>query len=125
MSKNLLKPTQIGDIHLTNRIALAPMTRTRALADGTPGDLMAEYYGQRAAAGLIIAEATGVDKSAIAWMGMPGAYKENHVAGWKKVVDSVHAKGGKIFLQIWHPGRATPQPSDKRSATCCSLCHSS
>ena len=66
MNKKLLKPTQIGDIRLTNRVVLAPKTRTRAVADGTPSDLMAEYYGQRAAAGLVIAEATGVDNSAIA-----------------------------------------------------------
>lgn len=107
MNKKLLEPTQIGDLQLTNRIALAPMTRTRAEPDGTPNDLMAEYYGQRATAGLVIAEATGVDSSAIAWMGMPGAYQESHVAGWKKVTDAVHSKGSKIFLQIWHPGRAT------------------
>lgn len=107
MSSNLLEPVQIGDLSLKNRIALAPMTRTRAAADGTPGDLMAEYYAQRASAGLVIAEATGIDVSAIAWMGMPGAYQESHIAGWKKVTDAVHAKGGTIFLQIWHPGRAT------------------
>jgi len=107
MNSHLLEPIQIGDIQLSNRIVLAPMTRTRAEEDGVPGDLMAEYYAQRAGAGLVIAEATGVDASAIAWMGMPGAYQESHVAGWKKVTDSVHAKGSKIFLQIWHPGRAT------------------
>lgn len=107
MKSNLLEPTQIGDLQLNNRIALAPMTRTRAAADGTPGDLMAEYYAQRASAGLVIAEATGVDISAIAWMSMPGAYQESHLDGWKKITDAVHAKGGTIFLQIWHPGRAT------------------
>ncbi|MDF7822947.1 alkene reductase [Pontiellaceae bacterium B12227] len=107
MTQNLLEPTQIGDLQLNNRIALAPMTRTRAAGDGTPGDLMAAYYAQRASAGLVIAEATGVDVSAIAWMGMPGAYQESHLAGWKKTTEAVHASGGKIFLQIWHPGRAT------------------
>lgn len=107
MNKSLLEPAQIGDLQLSNRIALAPMTRTRAEANGTPTDLMAEYYAQRASAGLVIAEATGVDTSAIAWMSMPGAYQESHLAGWEKVTESVHAKGGKIFLQIWHPGRAT------------------
>ena len=107
MNGTLLEPTQIGDIQLNNRIVLAPMTRTRAEADGTPSDLMAEYYAQRAGAGLVIAEATGVDNSAIAWMGMPGSYQASHVDGWKKTTDAVHAKGGKIFLQIWHPGRAT------------------
>jgi N-ethylmaleimide reductase len=107
MSSNLLEPTQMGDMQLNNRIVLAPMTRTRAETDGTPSDLMAEYYAQRASAGLVIAEATGIDNSAIAWMGMPGAYEESHAAGWKKTTDAVHAKGSKIFLQIWHPGRAT------------------
>ena len=83
------------------------MTRTRAEADNTPNALMAEYYAQRASAGLLIAEATAVAADAIAWQNMPGAYKEEHVAGWKLVTDAVHAKGGTIFLQIWHPGRAT------------------
>jgi len=107
MNSPLLESTQIGDIPLNNRIALAPMTRTRAEEGGTPGDLMAEYYAQRAGAGLVIAEATGVDVSAIAWMGMPGVYQEHHVTGWKKTTEAVHAKGSKIFLQLWHPGRAT------------------
>lgn len=107
MEKKLLAPIEIGNLTLRNRIALAPMTRTRAQPDGTPTDLMAEYYAQRASAGLVIVEATGVDHSAIAWMNMPGAYQESHLAGWKKVTEAVHAKGGTIFLQIWHPGRAT------------------
>ena len=107
MNSPLLESTQVGDIRLNNRVALAPMTRTRAEADGIPGDLMAEYYAQRAGAGLVIAEATGIDASAVSWMGMPMAYQESHVAGWKKITDAVHAKGSKIFMQIWHPGRAT------------------
>ena len=107
MTKQLLTPTQIGDLQLKNRVILAPMTRTRAKPDGTPTELMEEYYGQRATAGLVIAEATGVDSSAIAWMNMPGAYKDEHVNGWQKVTQVVHEKGGKIFLQLWHPGRAT------------------
>ena len=107
MTKQLLTPTQIGDLLLRNRVILAPMTRTRATPDGCPTELMAEYYGQRASAGLVIAEATGVDGSAIAWMNMPGIYKDEHVEGWKKTTQVVHKKGGKIFLQLWHPGRAT------------------
>ena len=106
-TQKLLEPVTIGDLSLANRIALAPMTRTRAEADGTPNDLMAKYYAQRASAGLVIAEATAIAGDAISWQGMPGAYKDEHVAGWKKVTDAVHAKGGRIFLQIWHPGRAT------------------
>jgi len=106
-TQKLLKPITIGDLSLPNRIALAPMTRTRAEADGTPTDLMAKYYAQRASSGLVIAEATAIAGDAISWQGMPGAYKDEHVVGWKKVTDAVHAKGGTIFLQIWHPGRAT------------------
>ena len=107
MTKQLLTPTQIGDIPLKNRVILAPMTRTRATPGGCPTELMAEYYGQRASAGLVIAEATGVDSSAIAWMNMPGIYNDEHVEGWKKTTQAVHQKDGKIFLQLWHPGRAT------------------
>ena len=107
MTQKLLESFQMGDLTLSNRVILAPLTRTRADADRTPNDLMAKYYEQRAGAGLIIAEATAIAEDAIAWMGMPGAYNEKHVAGWKKTTNAVHAKGSKIFLQIWHPGRAT------------------
>lgn len=106
-SKALLQPVTIGDLDLKNRVALAPMTRTRAQADGTPTELMAEYYGQRASAGLVIAEATAIAGNAIAWPGMPGAFTDAHVEGWKNVTRAVHDKGSRIFLQIWHPGRAT------------------
>ena len=107
MTDKLLTAIKLGDLQLHNRIVHAPMTRTRAQADNTPTALMAKYYAQRASAGLLIAEATAVAANAIAWLNMPGAYKEAHVAGWKKVTDAVHAEGGTIFLQIWHPGRAT------------------
>ncbi|MFT4901156.1 MAG: N-ethylmaleimide reductase [Lentimonas sp.] len=107
MAQQLLSPITVGGLPLNNRIAHAPMTRTRAEADHTPNALMAEYYAQRASAGLLIAEATAIASNGIAWQNMPGAYKDEHVAGWKKVTDAVHAKGGTLFLQIWHPGRAT------------------
>lgn len=107
MSQKLLEPTQIGDLEVKNRVALAPMTRTRAEPNRTPNELMAEYYAQRANAGLVIAEATAIFEKGIAWMGMPGVFADEHVVGWKKVVDAVHAKGSPIFLQIWHPGRNT------------------
>ncbi|MEM0965907.1 MAG: alkene reductase [Verrucomicrobiota bacterium] len=106
-TKALLTPTTIGDLSLRNRVVLAPMTRTRADSDGTPNELMAEYYGQRASAGLVIAEATAVAADGISWMGMPGAFEGKHIKGWRRIVDAVHEKGGTIFLQIWHPGRAT------------------
>ena len=87
MTKQLLTPTQIGDLPLKNRVILAPMTRTRATPNGTPTELMAEYYGQRATAGLVIAEATGVDSSAISWINMPGIYNDEHVGGWRKTTE--------------------------------------
>ncbi|MBK1876255.1 alkene reductase [Pelagicoccus mobilis] len=107
MTQQLLSPVTLGDLELPNRVAHAPMTRTRAEADGTPTALMAEYYSQRASAGLLIAEATAVSDNSISWQNMPGAFKPQHVEGWKLTTDAVHGKGGKIFLQIWHPGRAT------------------
>lgn len=99
MSKHLPEPVEIGGIKLINRVALAPMTRTRATSDGTPTDLMAEYYAQRASAGLVIAEATGVDVSAIAWMGMPGAYRVDHLAGWKKSPMRCMLKAAPFFCR--------------------------
>ena len=96
-TQKLLEPVTIGDLNLRNRIVLAPMTRTRAEADGTPNDTMAEYYTQRASAGLAIAEATAIAGNAIAWPGMPGSFNDAQVAGWKKVTDAVHEKGGTIF----------------------------
>lgn len=107
MQQTLFNPLSSGDLSLSNRIVHAPLTRTRAQADGTPSSLMAQYYAQRASAGLLIAEATAIAENGIAWQGMPGIFTDSHVEGWKKVTDAVHANGGKIFLQIWHPGRAT------------------
>lgn len=85
---------------------MAPLTRSRAEAGHVPGDLMAEYYSQRASAGLIIAEATMAMEGNSAFWAEPGIYSAEQVAGWKKVTDAVHAKGGRIFLQVWHGGRA-------------------
>lgn len=107
MTHQLLTSTKIGDIELKNRVVLAPMTRTRAESDRTPNELMAKYYAQRANAGLVIAEATAIFSEGIAWDGMPGIFTEAHIEGWKKTVDAVHKAGAPIYLQIWHPGRAT------------------
>jgi N-ethylmaleimide reductase len=97
---------QLGAISAPNRILMAPLTRCRADADHVPTTLMAEYYAQRAGAGLIIAEATmAMEGNSSFWM-EPGIYSAAQVAGWKKVTDAVHARGGRIFLQIWHGGRA-------------------
>jgi N-ethylmaleimide reductase len=103
----LLTPTQLGSLSIPNRVLFAPLTRVRAGADNVPGELMAEYYRQRASAGLLIAEATMVAADAQAWPHQPGIHSAAHAAGWRKVTDAVHAAGGRIYLQIWHPGRAT------------------
>ena len=103
---SLHTPLQAGALTLPNRILMAPLTRCRADADHNPTDLMAEYYSQRASAGLIIAEATMVMEGNSSFWMEPGIYSEAQVAGWKKVTDAVHAKGGQIALQLWHGGRA-------------------
>ncbi len=102
----LLTPLQVGEILIPNRIVMAPLTRARAGTTHIPNDMMVNYYAQRASSGLIMTECTMVDGHACAFMGEGGIYSPAHVAGWKRVTDAVHAKGGRIFLQIWHPGRA-------------------
>jgi N-ethylmaleimide reductase len=105
----LLTPVQVGDLKLRNRVVMAALTRTRAGTSHLANDLMAEYYAQRATGGLIFTEATMVDPTASAFIGEPGIYSPAHTAAWRKVTDAVHAKGGLIQLQLWHPGRATHQ----------------
>ena len=102
---NLFKPIRIGRLTLPNRIIMAPLTRGRTGAAGVPGPLNAEYYAQRAAAGLIITEATAVNREGDGWPGAPGIYTDLQAAGWRRVADAVHAAGGRIFMQIWHMGR--------------------
>ena len=102
----LFTPVQVGEILLPNRIVMAPLTRARAGTTHIPNDMMVDYYSQRASSGLIMTECTMVDAHACAFMGEGGIYSPAHVAGWKRVTDAVHAKGGRIFMQIWHPGRA-------------------
>jgi N-ethylmaleimide reductase len=104
---HLLSPLQLGDVRVPNRVLMAPLTRVRATEDHVPTPLMAEHYAQRASAGLIIAEATAVADGASAFGNEPGIYNGNQVAGWLKVTDAVHAKGGRVFLQLWHGGRAS------------------
>ena len=102
----LLQPFQSDTLPLANHVCMAPMTRGRADNDAhVPNALMAEYYGQRASAGLIITEGTHVSARANGWKNVPGIYTAEQVDGWKKVTDAVHAKGGKIFCQLWHQGR--------------------
>jgi N-ethylmaleimide reductase len=102
----LLSPLTAGAFQLKNRVLMAPLTRCRADADHNPTPLMAEYYAQRASAGLIIAEATMVMEGNSSFWMEPGIYSDAQVQGWKAVTDAVHAKGGQIVLQLWHGGRA-------------------
>ena len=105
--KQLLTSIRLGGLQLRNRIAMAPMTRARAGEQRLPNALMAEYYAQRASAGLIISEATVISEQAIGWEQSPGIYTDAMVEGWKLVTEAVHQKGGTIFLQLWHCGRAS------------------
>ncbi|CAK4084610.1 unnamed protein product [Aphanomyces euteiches] len=106
MAHNLFSPILVGSIFLKNRIVMAPLTRCRAGPSHLPNDLMKEYYTQRASAGLIITEATMIAPNTSTYTGEPGIYNDEQVQGWKQITDAVHAKGGKIVLQLWHAGRA-------------------
>ncbi|NHN79576.1 alkene reductase [Azotobacter chroococcum] len=101
----LFDPIKIGDLELPNRIVMAPLTRCRAEPGRVPGALMAEYYVQRASAGLIISEATSVCPMGVGYPDTPGIWSEEQVAGWRNVTRAVHAAGGRIVLQLWHVGR--------------------
>lgn len=101
----LFDPITVGDLTLHNRIFMAPLTRARAGVSRVPNALMAEYYAQRASAGLIITEATSVTPMGVGYADTPGIWSDEQVTGWKLVTDAVHAKGGKIVLQLWHVGR--------------------
>jgi N-ethylmaleimide reductase len=108
-SSALFTPLQLGAIQLEHRVVMAPLTRSRSIQPNSiPGDLMADYYAQRASdGGLIIGEATNISLTSRGWLGSPGLYLEEQVQGWRKVVDGVHAKGGLMFAQLWHTGRAS------------------
>jgi N-ethylmaleimide reductase len=101
----LFEPYQLGPLTLPNRLVMAPLTRNRALAGLVPNPLAVEYYGQRASAGLLVSEATQVSQQGQGYQDTPGIYSQEQVAGWRKVTDRVHARGGRIFLQLWHVGR--------------------
>src|SRR6201986_3759135 len=104
-TSKLLEPFKLGPITLPNRFAMAPLTRNRALQGLVPNPLAVEYYGQRASAGLLISEATQVSQQGQGYQDTPGIYSKEQVAGWKKVTDHIHERGGRIFLQAWHVGR--------------------
>ncbi|ADM09483.1 GTN reductase [Parvularcula bermudensis HTCC2503] len=103
--KPLFEPLKLGQLELPNRILMAPLTRNRAHADGTPKEMAATYYSQRASAGLIISEATQISPMGKGYIDTPGIYEDRHVEGWKAVTDAVHEKGGRIICQLWHVGR--------------------
>ena len=105
----LFTPVHIGAVELKHRVVMAPLTRSRSVQPGNiPGDLMLEYYTQRASAGgFIISEATSISVSARGWYGAPGMYSDAQVAGWRKITDAVHAKGARMFSQLWHTGRSS------------------
>lgn len=101
----LFDPVEFGAIALPNRIVMAPLTRARSDRDGVPNALMAEYYAQRASAGLIISEATGISREGLGWPNAPGLWNRAQVEGWKLVTGAVHEAGGRIVAQLWHMGR--------------------
>lgn len=103
----LFDPIQIRKLSLANRTVMSPLTRSRAVEHNTPNALMAEYYAQRACAGLIITEGTSPSPNGLGYPRIPGLFNAAHVAGWKLVTEAVHAKGGKIVVQLMHTGRVT------------------
>jgi len=103
----LLSPFRLGPLDLPNRMVMAPMTRTRASGERVPTELMAQYYAQRASAGLIVTECIAVAPDSAGIIRAPGLYTDAQVAGWRTVTNAVHARGGRIFAQIWHCGRAS------------------
>ena len=114
----LFEPLVTASIQLANRVVMAPMTRSRAVDANTPNALMAEYYGQRATAGLIITEGTSPSPNGLGYARIPGLFNETRCSGWKLVTDAVHAKGGKIFVQLMHTGRVAHMPICRRAREC-------
>jgi NADH:flavin oxidoreductase / NADH oxidase family len=107
--RKLFTPLQLGAVTLKHRVVMAPLTRSRSMQPGDiPGDLMAEYYTQRTSeGGFIISEATSISITGRGWLGAPGLYSEQQVAGWSKITSAVHAKGSRMFSQLWHTGRSS------------------
>src|SRR5215467_14004923 len=102
----LFEPYKLGPITLANRLVMAPLTRNRAVPGSfVPGPLAIEYYGQRASAGLLVTEATQISQQGQGYQDTPGIYSKDQVAGWRKVTDRVHERGGRLFIQLWHVGR--------------------
>ena len=113
----VLQPTDLGDLRLKNRIVMAPLTRSRSSTEGVPPDFAADYYAQRASAGLIISEATNISPQAVGYAYTPGIWSDAQVAAWSRVTETVHRNDGLIFLQLWHTGRISHpdvQPGGER-----------
>ena len=104
-ASKLFDPYKLGAITLSNRAVMAPLTRNRAVAGFVPNPLAIEYYGQRASAGLLVTEASQVSQQGQGYQDTPGIYTKEQVAGWRKVTDRVHERGGHIYIQLWHVGR--------------------
>lgn len=125
----LFDPVRFGAITLPNRILMAPLTRGRATREAVPTALMAEYYAQRASAGLIVTEATGISREGLGWPNAPGLWSEAQIEGWKPVTAAVHEAGGRIVAQIWHMGRVVHpdlgggQPVSSSATTAPDLAH--
>jgi N-ethylmaleimide reductase len=103
---SLLEPARLGPYLLKNRIVMSPMTRNRSPGE-VPNRLNAEYYAQRAGAGLIVTESTAISPQGLGWIDSPGIYSREQIIGWRAVTDAVHARGGRIFVQLWHTGRCS------------------
>ena len=106
-ASKLFDPYKLGAVTLTNRAVMAPLTRNRAVAGFVPNPLAIEYYGQRASAGLLVTEASQVSQQGQGYQDTPGIYTKEQVAGWRKVTDRVHERGGHIYIQLWHVGRVS------------------
>ena len=103
----LFRPFRLGPLSLANRFVMAPMTRGRNDARGVPQPMAARHYADRASAGLIVTEATAISPTAVGWLGAPGIWSDEQIAGWRPVTSAVHARGGKVFVQLWHMGRVS------------------
>ncbi len=107
MSKNWSDIVKLGKYELKNRIVLSALTRVRCGSDGVPTDLVAEYYGQRAGAGLMLTESVSISQRGVGFPGQANIYTKEQAEGWKKVLKKVHEKGSRLFAQIFHAGRVT------------------
>src|SRR3954447_18282041 len=115
MTDNYFSPLWLGEIALEHRLAMAPMTRDRSTATGTPTTMNAEYYAQRASLGLLITEGTQPSADGQGYLTTPGIHTDAHVEGWRTVTDAVHAAGGHLFIQLMHVGRVSHPDNTPRA----------